>query len=83
MNQEEMNQEEAEEEKDMKLLTSHAAQLAEHFNTVQLFATRHEDDGTVTVAYGEGNWYARYGQIKLWIKREEVKCVDARNEEEE
>ncbi len=60
-------------ERDHAMLKRHVAQLAEHFETVQIFATRHsaEHDGTVGAQWGEGNWYARYGQVKEWVVREE------------
>lgn len=48
--------------------------LIEHFDSVQIFATRHEPgekDGTVTIRYGLGNWYTRYGHVKEWVIKEE------------
>lgn len=48
--------------------------LAEHFDTVQIFCTRHEGgnvDGTINVHWGAGNYFARYGQIKQWMVSEE------------
>lgn len=45
-------------------------ELGEHFDTVQIFATRHEsgeEGGTINMAYGAGNWFARYGQIREWL----------------
>lgn len=57
---------------DVNLLKKHSEQLSEHFDTIQIFATRHmpaELNGTRTVEYGSGNWYARYGQAKLWTVR--------------
>lgn len=49
-------------------------QLGEHFDTVQIFATRHvpgDDNGTICVNRGSGNWCARYGQITEWVKYED------------
>lgn len=46
--------------------------LIEHFDSVQILATKHEpeiEDGTVHVSLGAGNWYARYGQAKEWLLR--------------
>jgi hypothetical protein len=70
---------------DLAMLKTHANQLAEHFDSVQIFATRHEagtEDGTVTVNHGTGNWFARYGQIVEWVtkKREEAR-LSVRGEE--
>lgn len=44
--------------------------LIEHFDSVQIFVSRCESgelDGTVTVAKGSGNWFARYGQVAQWV----------------
>ena len=57
---------------DMRLLDQACARLMEHFDTVQILATRrHEDGETISAASGQGNFYARYGQAKLWLMREE------------
>lgn len=58
---------------DVDILKKHVAQLMEHFDTVQIFCTRHspELDGTVRVQWGGGNYYARYGQVNRWIIEEE------------
>lgn len=48
-------------------------ELGEHFDTVQIFATRHEsgeENGTVHVSLGLGNWYARFGQVQMWLNAE-------------
>lgn len=63
------------ENEDMARLRAAINQLGEHFDTVQIFTTRHEmgsDDGTVSCVLGIGNWYARCGVIREWlIKRDE------------
>lgn len=44
--------------------------LGEYFDTVQIFATRHESgmlNGTIHTSKGVGNWFARYGQIRSWL----------------
>ena len=50
-----------------------AVLLMEHFDTVQIFATRHVDDdtGTVSVQWGGGNWFARRGQIGEWVLKQD------------
>lgn len=61
------------EESDLDRLRSACEKLAEHFDTVQIFATRHEPEqegGTVNVAFGNGNWFARYGFIHDWMIRQ-------------
>lgn len=59
---------------DVKLVSDICDQLIEHFDTVQIFCTRHESgerDGTTHISRGNGNWFARYGQIKDWVTTEE------------
>lgn len=61
-------------------------ELGEHYDTVQIFATRHEagKDGTVNVQLGVGNWFARYGQIITWVvKADETHRIDAQKDETE
>lgn len=43
--------------------------LREHFDTVQIFATRCDDSGhnTTHCNYGAGNFFARLGHVKSWI----------------
>lgn len=59
---------------EVELLTRVLNQLQEHFDSVQIFVTRHEPaehNGTIVADMGVGNWYARFGQIKEWMNREE------------
>jgi hypothetical protein len=48
----------------------------EHFDSVQIFASRHGDDEKERVTFGnrwgEGNFFARFGQVKMWIKENEA-----------
>jgi hypothetical protein len=59
-------------EEDDKILKKHVLLLNEHFDSVQIFATRHISNelGTVRAAYGSGNFFARVGQIGLWLDRQ-------------
>jgi len=69
---------------DLKLLEDAAKKLGEHFDSVQIFATRHEptiEDGTITVSYGVGNWFARYGQIKEWLIKSDERTRQAVRDE--
>ena len=61
-----------EQERDEKLalVRRHIAQLAEHFDTVQIFCTKSEGKNTVQWKDGVGNWYARYGQVSAWLAEE-------------
>ena len=59
---------------EFEAVLSVARQLGEHFDSVQIFVTRHEPgerDGTVTACAGIGNWYSRYGQIKEWVIKQD------------
>jgi hypothetical protein len=67
-------------------VAAHCDQLAEHFDTVQIFVTRNadnetEEEGTVNIQLGRGNWFARYGQVHQWIvKSDEDARIHARRE---
>lgn len=58
---------------DMRRIDAAINLLSEHFETVQIFTTRHEENaiGTVRACKGSGNYYARYGQVKQWVIQEE------------
>lgn len=61
-------------EQDVQQVKRHVEQLLEHFDTVQIFVTRHmpaELDGTRMVSTGGGNWFARYGYCKEWLIKED------------
>lgn len=66
----------AEEEQDLNRIKEAALKLGEHFETVQIFATRHQSEtedntGTVNCNYGVGNWFARLGFVKDWVIRQD------------
>jgi len=77
----------ADAEKDLEMLRKSAEALGEHWDSVQIFCTRHESgakDGTVNVKYGLGNWFSRYGQIREWlIASEEDTRVSVRKNRDE
>lgn len=59
-----------EKDMDMERVKKVAEALGEHFDTVQIFCTRHEagtDDGTINIAWSTGNWFTRYGQVREWL----------------
>lgn len=69
---------------DLEIVKKHVAQLAEHFDTVRIFVTRHEGDkeSTQAVTSGRGNIYAQQGQIFEWKGlQEEYVRIDARGQE--
>lgn len=60
----------AQRDADVAMIRRHLAELGEHFDTAQIFVTRHmpaEEDGTVTLQMGTGNYYARVGHIGEWM----------------
>lgn len=70
---------------DVKRLKDACEALSEHFDSVQIFATRLSDDeesdgaGTVNVNYGSGNWFARYGPVYAWtVKQDEINRKETR-----
>jgi len=59
--------------KDLGAIEAHAMQLSEQFDAVEIICTRDngKKNGTVHVSSGVGNWYARYGAVRAWLKSEE------------
>lgn len=72
------------EETSVDLLARTVAQLAQRFETVQIFVSRYNakaTDGkaagvTEHLVGGAGNWYARYGQVKEWSKVHEKVALE-------
>ncbi len=60
-------------DKEAEMLRKHCEALSEHFDSVQIFVTRHDPskDGTVAIHYGLGNWYSRYGQVFEWLGKQD------------
>ena len=54
---------------DLKRINDAIRTLRLHFDCVHTFASRHDDETstTQTMSNGDGNWYARYGQIKAFV----------------
>jgi hypothetical protein len=64
-------------ETDLKRIETAAKALGEFYDSVHIFATRHESgeaNGTVNLSWGEGNWFSRYGQIRDWLIRQEERA---------
>jgi hypothetical protein len=75
-----------ESEQDFKLCKDAAEKLGEHFDSVQILATRHsggENSETVSMVYGVGNWFARYGQAKDWVVKSDSRTHRSVMEENE
>ena len=63
-----------------------AQELSEHFDTVQIFTSRHigGGEGTRSIAIGRGNWFARVGQVQAWLAAEdECNRIEVRDSTEE
>lgn len=59
-----------------EMVINAAKMLGEHFDSVQIFCTRHEggpDGGTFSTSRGVGNFYARYGQVREWLLEQDSK----------
>ena len=64
-------------DQDQDNIQKHVDALMEHFDTVQIFVTRYENEGTTHLRHGSGNVFARRGQIAEWLTKE-----TARDDEE-
>jgi len=68
------------------VLESQCAQLMEHFDSVQIFVTKHNKLTRYVSAFhvGDGNYYARLGQVREWImiedEREKIKLKRVMND---
>lgn len=76
-----------EEDIDVARVRDAVSKLGEHFDSVQVFTTRHdpgEEKHTISIQLGSGNWYSRYGQVKSWvIKCDEDTRIETRKADEE
>ena len=54
-------------ERDAAIISKAVSELSPHFDSIHIFATRHEGSDTLTISKGHGNWYARSGQIREWL----------------
>jgi hypothetical protein len=56
-----------------RYLDQKAAEIAEHFDTVQIVATKHDgsDGATFWITKGRGDSYARYGALKRAVLTDE------------
>lgn len=74
-------------EQEYKQLDDAIDRLGEHFDSVQVFVTRNmgEKDGqTISLARGNGNWFARYGQVVTWLNKvDATEANDAIQSEED
>jgi hypothetical protein len=54
----------------LRLIDSHAIQIMEHCDSVQIITTVYDPiEGTSQmVSCGKGNWYTRTGSVREWLK---------------
>lgn len=79
-----MSEYQQENDADLERVKASCLKLSEHFDSVQIFVTKHapEQQGTVRMAYGSGNYFARFGKIIHWLTKEkEAAREEVRNEE--
>jgi len=59
----------AEKQRLLKVLKDTCAKLGEHFDSVRIFATRHdpETENTYALDWGTGNIYAQLGQVRDYV----------------
>lgn len=53
---------------EIEMIERLAARLAEHYDAVQILVSNCEHDGTRYLARGHGNWYARTGMAREFLK---------------
>lgn len=74
-------------DRDVEIVQKVIDTLGEHFDSVQIFCTRHDpsvQNGTVRVHMGAGNWFARFGLVSLWLEmQKESERIKERKDEEE
>ena len=56
-----------------------AVAIGAHADTVQIFATLHDDDeGTREYRYGSGNVHARVNQARMWVRVDDADTIRER-----
>lgn len=70
-------------DRDLAIVNQHLNQLMEHFDCVQIFCSRYNpgEEGTTWVNRGQGNYFARLGQVRDFLLYEEGRA-NAGDEEE-
>lgn len=68
-------------ERSHKQIMKCVKELAEGFDTVQIFLTKHVDinknlEDTESLYFGIGNKFAIYGQVRNWLLTEEKKMLN-------
>lgn len=57
-----------------EIMREKVKELSKYFDSVQIFCTRHESDkiGTIHLTECSGNFFTRFGQIKLWLDKQSL-----------
>jgi hypothetical protein len=78
-----MSESNKERDEDLERVKKAVSDLGEHFDTVQIFITRQEpgQKSTQHIALGSGNWFARYGQVREWMIREDESARVSRRDD--
>jgi hypothetical protein len=58
-------------DKKMALIENQCKILMSSFDSVIIFATKYENGDTAHFVEGDGNWFARYGQVREWVNSQE------------
>ena len=65
-----------------KLLRNAVTKLREHFDSVQIVASRFDNDGSTRHEYGDGSWYERLGLLRSLTNRmEDSDRIEARDKD--
>jgi len=54
----------------MGMMTTIAAKLGEHFNSVRIIATRENNGDTESFTVGSGNYFAQLGSALEWVDKQ-------------
>lgn len=69
-----MSEDTPEQEKDAELarVRKLVDSLGEHWENIQVFANRFDQDDTTCLHLGKGNIHARTNQVRSWLAREDA-----------
>lgn len=72
------------EEKLTKIVDDASNKLMEHFDTVRIFVTKHENGETSSLSVGKGNIFAQVKQIEYWVgdMNMDIPCENIIDEED-
>ena len=80
-----ITQEDSDRDVDLRYIKDACNVLMNKFDAVQIFVTRHDKKGhgTMNCHWGDGNWYARFGQISMWLEAEKRAAAFKKEDEEQ